>query len=553
MASPVRIVFLGGLGEIGRNCFCLEIDDRILVVDCGLMFPTEDMPGVDLVLPDIRWLQARADRIDAIVLTHGHEDHIGAVPFLLRHLSVPVFGSALTIGILSSKLAEAGVASPDLRTFGDGDEVEIGPFRFRTIAVTHSTPQAVGLAFTTPQGVIVHSGDFKIDPTPVDGRLTDLPTFGTLGAAGVRLLLSDSTNAEHSDYTVSETQVGQWLVDLFARHPDNRIVAACFASHLHRVQQICDAAVASGRVVAFLGRSMLANTALARSMGLLDVADEAIVDIGEIAALDPSQVCVVCTGSQGEPLAALSLMAAGDHRSVTIGEDDTVIISATPIPGNEMNVHRAIDGLMRAGAEVVYSDVADVHVSGHAGALELKALLGLLRPEFFVPVHGEYRHLVAHAKLAVAMQVPEDHVLLAEDGDVLELTDDGLEFADAEAPAGYVYVDGSGVGEITTGVLRDRRKLADDGSVVCVVGVDAHTGDVVRGPEIMTRGFVARDGEDEFADAAAEVVTDAIARAAKEGAIDLTTLNRHVRQSLGKFAQRRYGRRPIVFPLVIEV
>lgn len=556
MTSPVRIVFLGGLGEIGRNCFCLEVEERLLVVDCGLMFPTEDMPGVDLVLPDLRWILDRITDLEGIVLTHGHEDHIGGMAFLLKEVSesVPVFGTELTLGLLTNKLSEAGVAQrAELHVVADGDRVRAGLFEFETISVTHSTPHAVGLAFHTPQGVIVHTGDFKLDQTPVDGRLTDLPRFGTLGADGVRLLLSDSTNAEHRDVTGSETLVGEWLTDHFNRHDRKRIICACFASHLHRVQQICDAAVESGRRIVFLGRSMQSNTTLARAKGILDVEDEDILDISEIDSVPPEELCVVCTGAQGEPLAALSLMAAGEHKWVTVGESDTVIISATAIPGNEMNVHRAIDGLIRAGAEVVHAGIADVHVSGHASGPELEFMLALVRPEFFVPVHGEYRHLVAHSRLASRLGVPEDNILVAEDGDIIEISDEGVDFADMEAPAGYVYVDGAGVGDVTGGVLRERRRLADDGTLVCVVVVDSRTGEVVRGPEILSQGFLRQEEEEKFIEEAAEHVVSSIEEAAAEDALDLTTLNRHVRQALSRFARKRTERRPIVFPLVIEV
>ena len=554
MSEPVRITFLGGLGEIGRNCFCLEIEGRLLVVDCGLMFPTEDMPGVDLVLPDLDYLRDRVDDIEAVVLTHGHEDHTGALPYLLRDISLPVYGTPLTLGIVAPKLAEHGVTdAATLVEIGDGEDVSVGPFQFRVLAVTHSTPHAVGLAFETPQGTIVHTGDFKLDQTPVDGRHTDLSAFGALGADGVRLLLSDSTNAEERGFTESESAVGEWLRDLFRQHSGRRIVCACFASHLHRVQQICDAAVESRRKVAFLGRSMVSNTALARQIGVLDVPDDAVLDIDEVADLDPARVCVVCTGSQGEPLSALSLMAAGQHKWVHAGENDTVIISATPIPGNEANVHRAIDGLCRAGADVVHEGIAKVHVSGHASQEELKLMLALVRPEYFVPVHGEYRHLVAHSRLALGAGLEDDGVVLAEDGDVIELTDGSVDFAEEQVSAGYVYVDGTGIGDVTGEVLRDRRVLSGDGVLICVVGVDAHSGEVMRGPEILSRGFVGEADLDKFVEEAAERVTRAIEEAAGDGALDLTTLNRNVRQTLGRFANERTQRRPIVFPLVIEV
>ncbi len=554
MSEPVKIIFLGGLGEIGRNCFCLEIEGKLLVVDCGLMFPTDDMPGVDLVLPDFSFLHDRADDLVAVVLTHGHEDHIGALPFLLKSVAVPIYGTDLSLALLKPKLEEARVLNQtDLRPFGDGEIVDVGPFRFQAIPVTHSTPHACGFAFYTPQGTICHTGDFKLDQTPVDGRLTDLGLFGALGQEGVRLLLSDSTNAEAVTMTASESVVGQWLSDIFSRCQDQRLIVACFASHLHRVEQVCLAAARSGRKIAFLGRSMKTNTALALEMGLLQLSNVNIIDISEVNQYRPDEVCIVCTGSQGEPLAALSLMAAGEHKFVKVGAHDTVVISASPIPGNEMSVHRSIDGLMRAGAEVIHSGIAKVHVSGHAGAPELQLLLALIRPEFFIPVHGEYRHLVAHKNLALNLGMASDDVVLAQDGDVIELTDEGIAIADESAPAGYVYVDGSGIGDVTNGVLRDRRALADDGVLICVVGVDSHTGEVTRGPELFSRGFLAPDEFDKFADEAADLVVQSIERAANERALDLTTLNRHVRQSLARFANARTQRRPIVFPLVVEV
>lgn len=554
MSDPVRLIFLGGLGEVGRNCFCIEVGGRLLVVDCGLMFPTEDMPGVDLVLPDLGYLEERAADLEAVVLTHGHEDHIGALPFLLERVEVPVYGTQLTVGMVGPKLEERKVADrTTLVEFADGEVVRCGPFEFMAIPVTHSVPHGVGFAFFTPQGTIVHTGDFKLDLTPVDGRRTDVSTFGELGKKGVRLLLSDSTNAEVPGVTGSERLVGDWLLDLFSRHDHSRIVCACFASHLHRVQQVCDAALAYGRKIAFLGRSMLSNTALARELGLITIPESAIIDVSEVDDYPPEQVCIVCTGSQGEPLAALSLMAAGEHRSVSISDDDTVVFSSSPIPGNEMNVHRAIDGLTRHGAEVVHSGTSRVHVSGHAAAQELEMMLSLTRPEFFVPVHGEYRHLKAHARLAEALGVDPGNIVIAEDGDVVEMTDDAIVLAEDRAPGGYVYVDGSGVGDINAGVLRDRQVLADDGVLIAVVGVDTRNGEIVRGPDIMSRGFLEPDASEEFAKEAADAVRRSIEAAADEGALDHTTLSRHVRQSLSRFANKRTRRRPLVFPLVIEL
>jgi ribonuclease J len=492
LADPVRLIFLGGLGEIGRNCACIEVDGRILILDCGLMFPDIEMPGIDLVLPDFTWLLDNADRVEACVLTHGHEDHVGGLSFLLRDIKMPIYGSELTLGLARNRIEEAGLLSQArLMPVRDGQRVQIGPFDVEFIPVTHSVPHGFATAFHTPQGVILHSGDFKLDLTPVDGRTTDLARIGAIAdSEGIRLLLSDSTNAEEQGHTASERVVGRVLEDLFAAHTDKRVIVTCFASHIHRVQQIANAAVQNGRTIATVGRSMGKNVALARSMGLLTIPDKALVDIEDIAALDPRRVCVISTGSQGEPMSALALMAAGENKWITVGEGDLVILSSHAIPGNEANVGKVIDGLHRMGAEVVHSGLAQVHVSGHAKREELKTLLSIANPDAFIPVHGEFRHLTHHARLAAEMGVPSSAILLAEDGDVVELTDKSIDFV-ADVPAGYLYVDGI-VGDVGRGVLRDRRVLAEEGMVIVVVTVDAKTGEVLTGPEIITRGLRSR-------------------------------------------------------------
>src|SRR4051812_18815355 len=432
VADPVRIYFLGGLGEIGRNCAVLEQEGRLLLLDCGLMFPEVDMPGVDLVLPDFTFLRENTDRIDACLLTHGHEDHVGALSFLLREASFPIYGSALTLGLARNRIDEAGLLDrTELIPLADGERCRAGPFDFEVIPVTHSVPHGFATAFYTPQGVIMHSGDFKLDLTPVDGRRTNLGRIGAIADEHcVRLLLSDSTNAEEAGHTKSESSVGHVLRDLFAAHAGKRIVTACFASHLHRIQQIADAAIASGRTVATLGRSMGKNVALAREMGLIYIREDRLVDIEKIGDIDPGQLCVISTGSQGEPMSALALMAAGENKWLKIDENDVVILSSHAIPGNEYDVNKVIDGLYRLGAEVVHSGIADVHVSGHAQQEELKTLLSIAQPEFFLPVHGEFRHLIHHSRLAMQMGVEQANVLLAEDGDVVELTDAGADFVD---------------------------------------------------------------------------------------------------------------------------
>jgi ribonuclease J len=552
VSQPVRVTFLGGLGEIGRNCACIEVDGRILLLDVGLMFPDLDMLGVDLVLPDFTYLRENADRVDAAIITHGHEDHMGGLSFLLRDLSFPIYGSALSLGLARNRIEEAGLLDrTELIAVSDGERRRIGPCDVEFIPVTHSVPHGFATAFHTPQGIVLHSGDFKLDLTPVDGRLTDLARIGALASdEGIRLLLSDSTNADEAGYARSETSVGQVLYQLFHSHEGRRIVIACFASHIHRVQQIADAAVAFGRKVATLGLSMKKNVRLARSMGLLDVPEHALVDIDDVADLPPGEVCVISTGSQGEPMSALALMATRNNRWLEVGPDDTVILSSHPIPGNEMNVSKVIDGLVRLGADVVHSGIHDVHASGHAKQEELKTLLSIAQPEWFVPVHGEYRHLVAHARLAKDMGVAEDKVVVCTDGDRLELTDKGLQVAD-EVPAGYLYVDGI-VGDVGHGVLRDRRVLAEEGVVVIVVTVDVGDGAILTGPEVITRGWVyAPEAEPLLAECADEV-RQAVKEAFAENATDVDALGRAVRKAAGRFVSERTRRRPMIVPVVME-
>jgi ribonuclease J len=555
MAKSVRVVFLGGLGEIGRNCFCIELDGRVLVVDCGLMFPDADMPGVDLVLPDFTYLRERADRVEGVFLTHAHEDHAGGLAFLLRDVAVPIYGSPLSLGMARNRIEEAGMLDrTDLIPVHDGERRKIGPFDLQFIPVTHSVPHGFATAFYTPAGTIVHTGDFKLDLTPIDGRATDLALLGEIARRdkGVRLLLSDSTNAERPGYTESEATVGRRMEALFDAHRDQRIIVASFASHLHRVQQVAQAALDHGRRVAFLGRSMHHNVSLAREMGLLDVRSDRVIDIEDAPSYAPGEVCIICTGSQGEPLSALALMAAHEHKLVKVDADDLVVISAHAIPGNEANVARVIDGLHRAGAEVVHGTGAGVHVSGHASQGELEFMLSLLQPDWFVPVHGEYRHLVHHARLARAVGVDPDHVLVCEDGDALTLGRNAIEVERRAVPAGYLYVDGI-VGDIGHGVLRDRKALAEEGVVVVIVTVDSSTGDPVSDPEIVTRGWVYAPEAEALLEEARDAVRASLAEISHEGAIDYETIRRHARRAVGRFINERTRRRPIVIPVVIEV
>jgi ribonuclease J len=551
--KPVRIVFLGGLGEIGRNCACIEVDGRIIVLDCGVMFPDPDMPGIDLVLPEFTYLHERMDRVDGIVLTHGHEDHTGGLAYLLRDLHAPIYGSELTVGLARHRIEEAGVAeNTRFVSVADGETVRIGACDVEFIPVTHSVPEAMAIAFHTPQGVILHSGDFKLDLQPVDGRRTDLPRMGELARSeGIRLLLSDSTNAEEPGFTESESSVGVTLRRVFAAQSGKRLIVACFASHMHRVQQVIDAAVANGRRVATLGRSMGKNVELGTRLGIISIPDGVLFDIDDVDSVPPGEVCVISTGSQGEPMSALSLLATGDNKWLRIGEDDVVVISAHPIPGNEWSVGQVIDDLYRRGAEVVHSGGEAVHVSGHARQGELQTLLAVTRPECFVPVHGEFRHMVHHARLALAMGIDPAKVLLCEDGDAVVLDDKGIS-RDGRVPAGFVYVDGT-VGDIEHGVLRDRQKLAEEGVVMAVVTVDRQRSALSCPPVIETRGWVYAPEAEELLGEASEVVAAAVTQALREGAHDVEALSRHTRRALGRFVGERTRRRPMIVPVVLLV
>ncbi len=554
--DPVRIVFLGGLGEIGRNCMAIEqgVGDarRIVLVDCGLMFPGPDLHGIDLVLPDFTYLIENASRIDGLLATHGHEDHVGGLQFLLREIELPVYGSPLTLGLARNRIEEAGLLGrTELRPVADGEEVRIGPFRAEFIPVTHSVPHAHAIALHTSQGVVLHSGDFKLDLTPVDGRRTDLARLGQLAKTdGIRLLLCDSTNAEESGHAPSERSVGGVLRSLFAEHRDRRVITASFASHLHRIQQIVDAAIGSGRKIATLGMSMRKNVQLGLDLGVLTIPASSMIDIEDIDRYGPGEVCVISTGSQGEPMSALGLLARGENKFVKLSEHDTVILSSHAIPGNESNVNRVTDGLLKAGAQVVHSGIADVHATGHAQADEIKTYLSITQPEWYVPVHGEFRHLMANARLGEVMGVPHDHVLVCEDGDVLELTDVGVEIA-GRVSAGYLYVDGI-VGDVGNGVLRDRRLLASEGVVVVVVTVDSQTGKVLVGPEIITRGWVYAPEAEDLLDEACDTIAAAVERALAEGVTDVEALERDVRRAAGRFVNERTRRRPMIVPVVME-
>ena len=548
--SPARVVFLGGLGEIGRNMIVVESDGRLLVIDCGLSFPNDEMLGVDLVLPDYSWVSDRRADVDGVLLTHGHEDHVGALSWFLKDNPVPVYGTPLTLGIASRRLDEFEVEA-DMRAIAAPGTATIGTFECEFVPVSHSIPDAVAVAIGTSGGRILYTGDFKIDETPIDGRRTDLDALARLGASGVDVLLSDSTNAERPGRTPSERIVGDALRKIF-EDAKRRIIVACFASNLHRVQQVCEVAEATGRRVACVGRSMVANVEVGRQLGHLQVNDGSMIDVEELDDLDPADTVVLCTGSQGEPLSALSLIAGDEHKFVRAERGDTVVLSASPIPGNEASVHRVINSFYKIGVDVFHSETSAVHVSGHAASDELMQMLEITRPANFVPVHGEYRQLAIHAGLARAKGRREESIFIVEDGDVLELRD-GKVTRGEPVPAGMVLVDGLGVGDVGPVVLRDRRHLAGDGILVCVLTIDAQSGEVLAGPDLISRGFVYMDEAQDLLDDAADAVAARLEELEAEHLNDWAAIKKACRRALGEFVWQNTRRRPMILPIVMEV
>ena len=542
----VSVTFLGGLGEIGRNCAAVEVEGKIALIDVGLMFPEEDMLGVDLVFPDWSWLTKRKKDVECVIITHGHEDHVGALAYFLRDIQVPVYGTRLTMEMASGRVDELGVES-DVRTITRNKWINHGPFRFMLVPVTHSVPEASAVALDTPEGIVVHSGDFKLDPTPIDGRPTDLPAFAALGRRGVRLLLSDSTNAEKEGFEPSESSVGPPIADV-VRDAPGRVIAACFSSHMHRVQQIANAGVAAGRKIAFFGRSMHRNTTIATDLGVLDIPEGSVVDINELVNLPDDRQLLITTGSQAEPFAALSLMSQGRHKFVDLDETDTVLISAKPIPGNETAVSKVISNLIRRGATVVHGRNSHVHVSGHAAREELLTYLNILRPKAFVPIHGEYRHLHAHSELARAMGVKTVEVL--EDGDRITIEGKKTTVKRRAVPAGFVYLDGSAVGDVQDAVLRDRSHLADDGVVVVTVGIAHDTGKLLYGPDMDSHGVM--DDPSAVLAKAADAVRAAIEEH-KTGRTDHAELQKTVRQATGRILRAETARKPVIVPVIMEL
>jgi len=544
----LRVVALGGLGEIGRNMTVFEHAGKTLIVDCGVLFPETEQPGVDLILPDFSYLRDRLDDVLAVVLTHGHEDHVGAVPYLLRERGdIPIYGSRFTLALLEAKLREHRLV-PVTTQVVEGDSVDVGPFGLEFFAVNHSIPDALAVAIRTAAGLVLHTGDFKMDQLPLDGRLTDLGGFARLGTEGIDLLLSDSTNAEVPGFVTPEREIGP-VIDEVIRTATKRVIVACFASHVHRVQQVLDAADRHGRHVVFVGRSMVRNMGVARDLGLLVVPPGLVVDMKDVAHLPDERVVLVSTGSQGEPLSALSRMANRSHHQIRIESQDTVVLASSLIPGNENAVYRVINGLSRWGARVVHKGVAKVHVSGHAPAGELLYLLNATKPSNVMPVHGEWRHLRAHAALAVATGVPIDRVVLAEDGVVVDLVDGKAAIVGA-VPCGYVYVDGLEVGDVGEPTLKDRRILGEEGFISVTLAVDTVTGKVVGSPQIAARGF--SDDPAAF-DGVLPLLEDELDRAAAEGTSDPHQLGQQVRRALGRWVNDTYRRRPMIIPVVLEV
>ena len=543
----VQITFLGGLGEVGRNCAALEVEGKICLIDCGLMFPEADMLGVDLVFPDWSWVVERSEDVECVVLTHGHEDHVGALGYFLQQVNVPVYGTELSLRIAGERIKELGVV-PDLRPVPTGEEIDHWPFYFTLIPVCHSIPDAVALAFDTPEGVILHSGDFKLDPTPIDNRATDLGALAEFGDRGVRLYLGDSTNAERAGFVPSEGSLSKPIADIVAA-AEGRVLAACFSSHIHRVQQIVNAGVAAGRKIALAGRSMLRNSRIASELDALWLPEEHIVTVAELLRLPVSQQMLIATGSQGEPFSALTRMSNGTHRQFSLQKGDTVLISATPVPGNEKAVSKLVSGMLRLGAEVFHGLNSPVHVSGHAARDELAVMLRLVRPEAFVPVHGEYRHLHAHARLAE--QVGVEQIKVLEDGDRVVMEGDDLWVERGVVEADYVFLDGSSLGGVHSRVLRDRGRLSEAGVVTVTLVTDGETGELVSEPSIESRGLV--DDPVAVLDMAVSELAELVAARVADGLTDPGHLRAVVRRTVARVVRSETRQRPVVLVEIVVV
>ena len=552
--ARLRVIPLGGLNEVGKNMTLFECGDEILIVDCGIGFPDEDMPGIDLVIPDMSYLETNRDKIKGLVITHGHEDHVGAIPYFLRTFNVPVWGTKLSLGILKNKLEEFKLPwQADLRCVQAGDSIAVGKqFGVEFIRVNHSIADACALAISTPVGLVVHSGDFKLDLTPIEGEVMNLTRFGELGKQGVALLLCESTNAERPGYTPSEKKVGESLEYIFSVNQNKRIIIATFSSNVHRVQQIIDTSVRHGRKVAITGRSMLNIVSAARELGYMTVPDGVIIELADIKRYKPEQLTLVTTGSQGEPMSALYRMAFGEHREVTLGPSDLVVLSASAIPGNESLINRIVNEISKMGVKVLHDSVVEVHVSGHACQEEIKLMQALVKPTYYMPVHGEYKHLAANAELAGSMGMPADHIFISDIGKVLELSEVGAKFT-GTVPSGKVLVDGSGVGDVGNIVLRDRKHLSQDGLIVVVATVDMRAKYVLSGPDIVSRGFVyVRESED-LMEQMRTVAAQAMDKSLSGRDADFYAIKNRVKDDLGKFIYQQTKRRPMILPVIMHV
>lgn len=551
-ADKLRIIPLGGLHEIGKNINAIEYDNEMIILDCGLSFPEDEMLGVDIVIPDITYLLKNKEKIKGILLTHGHEDHIGALPYVLKKINVPVYGTKLTLGLLTNKLKEHNIQNATLVEIKASEKIELGNFGVEFIRTSHSIPDSVAIAIHTPLGALVHTGDFKIDFSPIKGDVMDFAKFAQLGEEGVLVLMADSTNVERPGYTMSESTVGETFNKIFMTATNQRIIVATFASNIHRVQQIINSAVMFGRKVAVSGRSMVNVVGVATELGYLDIPEGTIIEINDLNKYPNDKVVVITTGSQGEPMSALSRLASSDHRKMELIPGDLVILSATPIPGNEKTVSRVINQLQQKGAEVIYEALADVHVSGHACQEELKLVHSLLKPKFFIPVHGEYRHLKQHAKLAIDLGTPKENVFLAENGSILEFDSEKGKIV-GNVPSGNILVDGLGVGDVGNIVLRDRKHLSEDGLIVVVVTISREDGSVVVGPDIVSRGFVyVRESED-LMEEAKRVVKKVLMECEKNHVTDWATLKSGIRDSLRGFLGEKIKRNPMILPIIMEV
>ncbi len=551
--TPVRIIPLGGLNEIGKNMTVFECSNDMFILDCGLAFPDADMPGVDIVIPDFTYVERNADKIRGIVITHGHEDHIGGLAYLLKKVNVPVYATRLTIGLIEGKLKEQGILNQvKLNVVEPKKTVKMGCMAVEFIKVNHSIPDAVGMAIHTPAGIIVHTGDFKVDYSPIDGKIIDLARFGELGSKGVLALMADSTNAERSGYTHSERTVGESFDRLFKKGEGKRIIIATFSSNIHRVQQIINCAVRYGRKVAVFGRSMINVINTAIELGYLEVPSGIIIDIDMMNRYENEKIVLITAGSQGEPMSALTRMAMNDHRKVVITPMDFIIISATPIPGNEKYVTRVVNELMKSGAEVVYEAMYEVHVSGHACQEELKLMQALTRPKFFIPVHGEYKHLKKHGDLALQMGMPKENVIIAEIGNVIETDGVSMKIV-SQVPSGRILVDGLGVGDVGSIVLRDRKHLAQDGLIIIVIGIEKSVNVVAAGPDIISRGFVyVRESEELFVEAR-KVLTKTLADCSYAEMREWTTLKGKLRDALSEYIYQKTKRSPMILPIIMEI